>query len=144
MGRTKILGVAAALAISSSVAFAVTSAPHWMGSVAGKNGAKTTGSAMMMATTDGKGTEVTIDLKGETAGATRPWHVHVGSCAKGGGVFGGGRSYTPMTIDGNGTGASKATLAVAVPDTGSYHVNVHESAANMANVVACGNLMLVK
>ena len=144
MGRTKILGVAAALALSSSVAFAVTSAAHWMGSVTGKNGAKTTGSAMMMATTDGKGTEVTIDIKGETAGATRPWHVHVGTCAKGGGVFGGGRSYTPMTIDGSGAGASKATLAVAVPDTGSYHVNVHESAANMANIVACGDLMPVK
>ena len=144
MGRTKILGVAAALAISSSVALALTVAPHWMGTVTGKDGAKTTGSAMMMPTADGAGTEVTLELKGETAGVTRPWHIHVGSCAKSGGVFGGGRSYTPVTIDDKGNGSSKATLMVALPDTGSYYVNVHESAATMSKIVACGDLSLMK
>jgi hypothetical protein len=144
MVRSKILGAAAALAISSSVALALTVAPHWMGTIAGKGDAKTTGTGMMMATADGAGTEVTIELKGETPSVVRPWHVHVGSCAKGGGVFGGGRAYTPVTVDDKGTGSSKATLMVALPDTGSYHVNVHESSANMSNIVACGDLSLMK
>jgi Cu-Zn family superoxide dismutase len=145
MGRTKFFGVAAALAISSSVALALTVNPgHWMGTVSGLDGAKTTGTGMMMATADGAGTDVTLDLKGETASVTRPWHVHLGTCAKGGGVFGGGRAYTPITVDDKGNGSAKATLMVAVPDTGTYHINVHESSANMSKIVACGDLSYMK
>jgi hypothetical protein len=145
MGRTKFFGVAAALAISSSVALALTVNPgHWMGTVSGLDDAKTTGTGMMMPTADGAGTDVTLDLKGETAGVTRPWHVHLGTCAKGGGVFGGGRAYTPITVDDKGNGSGKATLMVAVPDTGTYHINVHESSANMSKIVACGDLSLMK
>ncbi|MES2525340.1 MAG: hypothetical protein V4617_21795 [Gemmatimonadota bacterium] len=140
MARPRFAVVVAALALSSSVAVALTVAPHWSGTVAGKDGSKTTGSAMMMATSDGAGTEVTLTLKGETASVTRPWHIHVGSCAKSGGILGGGRSYTPITVDDKGSGTSKATLMLAVPDTGSYYVSVHESPANMSNVVACGDL----
>ena len=145
MSRSRLAVVAAALAVSSSVAFALSvSATHWMGTIAGKDGAKITGSAMMMATKDGAGTEVTVELKGETASAVRPWHIHTGSCAKGGGIFGGGRSYTPITVDDKGNGSSKATLAVAIPDTGSYNVNIHESSANMSKIVACGDLSVMK
>lgn len=134
------LCVATALALTSSIALARTVQSHWMGAISGKDGAKTTGMAMMMAGKSANTTEVTVDLKGETAGVTRPWHIHTGSCAKGGGVFGGGRAYTPISIDEKGSGSSSATLAVALPDTGSYYVNVHESAANMSKIVACGDL----
>ncbi len=132
--------IATALALTSSIALARTVQSHWMGAIKGKDGAATTGMAMMMAGKSATTTEVSVDLKGETAGVTRPWHIHTGSCAKGGGVFGGGRSYTPITIDEKGAGSSTATLAVALPDTGSYYVNIHESAANMSKIVACGDL----
>ena len=134
------LWVAAALTLTSSIALARTVQAHWMGAITGKDGAKTTGTAMMMAGKSANSTEVSVDIKGETAGVTRPWHIHSGSCAKGGGVFGGGRAYTPISIDEKGSGSSSATLAVALPDTGSYYVNVHESAANMSKIVACGDL----
>lgn len=132
--------VAAALALTSSIALARTAQSHWMGAIKGMDGAATTGTAMMMAGKAVNTTEVSIDIKGETAGVTRPWHVHTGSCAKGGGVFGGGRAYTPISIDDKGNGSATATLAVALPDTGSYYVNLHESAANMGKSVACGDL----
>ncbi|HYW30827.1 MAG TPA: hypothetical protein VE869_04915 [Gemmatimonas sp.] len=140
MARSRFAMIVAALALTSSVAVALTVAPHWSGTIAGKNGAKITGSAMMMATADGAGTDVMITLKGETASVTRPWHVHAGSCMKSAGVLGGARSYTLITVDDKGNGSSKATLAIAVPDTGSFHVNIHESPANMSNIVACGDL----
>ncbi len=132
--------VAAALTLTSSIALARTAQSHWMGAITGTDGAKTTGMAMMMAGKSAATTEVTVDIKGETAGVTRPWHIHTGSCVKGGGVFGGGRAYTPISIDEKGSGSSTATLPVALPDTGSFHVNVHESATNMSKIVACGDL----
>lgn len=132
--------VVLALAATSSIALAVTAQKHWMGAITGKDGSAVTGMGMMMGGKEASSTEVTVEIKGDAAGIVRPWHVHVGSCAKGGGVFGGGRSYTPISVDEKGGGSSKAVLAVALPDTGSFHVNVHESSANMSKIVACGDL----
>ena len=140
MRSSGIAAVAAALVATSSLAFALSVSPHWMGSLEGKEGMKTTGSAMMMATSDGKATEVTIELKGETPNGTRPWHVHTGTCAKGGPPLGGMKPYPPISLDAKGNGVSKATLAITVPDSGSYNVNIHESATNMSKIVACGDL----
>jgi hypothetical protein len=33
-------------------------------------------------------------------------------------------------------------LRLALPDSGSFYVNVHESASAMAKIVACGDLLL--
>lgn len=112
-----------------------------MGTVAGKDGLAITGTAMMKGSDDEKSTIVEVEVKGDAAGSVRPWHIHIGSCAAGGGVLGGGRSYTPMTMDGMGGAKTKATLPIAMPDTGKYYVNVHESASNMGKIVACGDLM---
>lgn len=136
--RSPLLAVAA-LSLSATVAFAMGQT-HWMGTVAGTDGAKTTGSAMMMTGKAAGTTEVTVELKGETPSVTRPWHVHVGSCTKAGAPFGGARNYTPIAIDDKGNGKSVVTLPVALPDSGSYYVNIHESAANMGKIVACGDL----
>lgn len=141
MKRKLIGGTAALLALSSSLAYGlVLRHGDWTGMVMGKDGSAIHGDAAMMAGKDAGTTEVTIKLTGDTPSTTRPWHVHVGSCATGGGVFGGGRSYTPLAGDAKGASEGKATLAVAVPDTGSYYVNIHESSANMGKIVACGDL----
>lgn len=142
MRRSSLVTTLAALAIASTAAVAMSPLHlEWEGKIAGKDGSKITGEATMKEGEDGKSTVVEIMLVGDENGATRPWHVHVGSCAKGGGVFGGGKSYTPVATSG-GHGMSKATLPVAVPDTGSYYVNIHESAGNMGKIVACGDLMM--
>lgn len=129
------------LAVLSTSAFALTTHyASWSGKIAGNEGAKITGEVSMQPTADGAGTDVSVMLMGDAASVTRPWHVHMGSCAKGGGVLGGGKSYTPITTDGSGHGMSKSTLPIATPDTGSYYVNIHESAGNMGKIVACGDL----
>ena len=83
---------------------------------------------------------VTVSIDGDTPGATRPWHVHTGSCTKSGGVVGGGRVYTPLAVDAKGHAGGKATLAVPLADTTMYYVNIHDSAAAMGIIVACGDL----
>lgn len=138
MRRVALVAAGIALVTVTSVGLALSSVASWKGTVAGKDGSKITGTATMAPA--GEGTEVNVMIMGDEAGVTRPWHIHIGSCAKGGGVFGGGRSYTPIAMDGSGHGMTKATLAVAAPDTGSYYVNVHESAGNMGKIVACGDL----
>ncbi|WP_309673061.1 hypothetical protein, partial [Gemmatimonas sp.] len=65
---------------------------------------------------------------------------HTGSCEKGGGVVGGGRAYAPIVISDKGQGAGKATLAVALADTTTYYVNIHDAAQAMGIIVACGDL----
>lgn len=142
MRRLRPLPVVSLLVLSlSTTAFALAgSARTWTASISGKGGTAIGGSATMKPSADGAGTVVEVKLTNDAAGVTRPWHVHIGSCAQGGGVFGGGASYTPIAIGSGGEGTSTATLAVATPDSGSYYVNIHDSAANMRNIVACGDL----
>jgi hypothetical protein len=79
----------------------------------------------------------TINLTGGTPGSSYPWHVHTGKCG-GGGVFGGGDSYKPVTVGADGKGTATANLKAAMPASGDYHVNVHNSATDMATA-SCGN-----
>lgn len=114
--------------------------PGWSATLVGRDGRKVSGSATARPTSDGKGTEVAVTIDGDTPGATRPWHVHSGSCAQSGGVVGGGRAYTPITIDAKGKGSATATVPTALADTAIYYVNIHDSAAAMSIIVACGDL----
>lgn len=141
MKRSNLAGAAVLLAMSSSLAFGlVLRHGSWSGMIMGKEPSMIHGNATMKAGKDAGSTEVAVKFSGDAGAGTRPWHVHMGSCAKAGGVFGGGRSYTPLTVDAKGNAESKATLAVALPDTGSYYVNIHESSTAMATIVACGDL----
>jgi superoxide dismutase, Cu-Zn family len=139
MKRSSIFASAALLALSSSVAFGlVLRHMDYTVTLTGKDGAAVHGSGTVKSD---KTTEVEIKLLGDVAGSVRPWHIHTGTCAKAGGVWGGGRSYTPITIDAKGEGTGKASIATALPDTGTYYVNIHESSGNMAKIVACGDLV---
>lgn len=133
--------LAATLALAAvSIAATAIVRVEWGGTIAGKDGRKITGIATAKPTADGAGMEVQVTLDGDTPGATRPWHIHSGSCAKSGGVVGGARAYTPMAIDPKGHGSAKATLPQALPDTGTYYVNIHDASAAMSIIVACGDL----
>lgn len=112
----------------------------YVATLAGRDGRKVTGAATARPSADGKGTEVTVTLDGDTPGATRPWHVHSGSCKQSGGVVGGGRAYTPITIDAKGQGKGTATIPVLLVDSTTYYVNIHDAAAAMGIIVACGDL----
>jgi hypothetical protein len=113
---------------------------EWAARLAGREGRKVTGAATAKPTADGTGTLVTVTLDGDTPGATRPWHVHTGSCRQSGGVVGGGRAYTPLVVDAKGQASGTATIPVPLADSASYYVNIHDSAAAMGVIVACGDL----
>lgn len=113
---------------------------EYTATLAGRDGRKVTGAATARPSADGKGTEVTVMLDGDTPGATRPWHVHSGSCKQSGGVVGGGRAYTAIAIDAKGQGKGTATIPVLLADTATYYVNIHDAASAMGIVVACGDL----
>lgn len=138
--RIRSLFAVSAVVVTAAALPFTPLAGMWMGDVAGKDGNPLSGSAMMMAGSDANTTQVDLQLKGDVAGAVHPWHIHIGSCTRPGAPLGGGKPYTPVTIGANGSGTSKAILPLAMPDTGSYYINIHDSAANMAKVVGCGDL----
>ena len=129
------------LALSSSLATGLVRHLAYDGMVMGVGGSKIRGEIAMERGGKPKTTLATVEYKGDVAGAVRPWHVHVGSCAKGGPVFGSPAAYTPLTVSATGTAKGKATLAITIPETGDYYVNVHESATAMGKIVACGDLL---
>jgi Cu/Zn superoxide dismutase len=82
------------------------------------------------------GVKVTIALKNEPAGASEPAHIHMGTCDK--------LNPAPWKpLNNVVSGSSVTTLSgvgVAGLKKGTYAVNVHESAANLAHYVACGDI----
>ena len=83
-----------------------------------------------------------IDVRNDTPGAVRPWHVHFGNCASGGGIVGPPTSYRPLMISANGTDSVGAQVTASFDLAAPYHVNVHVSPADMT-VIACGDLQLL-
>ena len=127
-----------------AVALTFAARPHvaWDGMVLGVGGSKIRGEVEMVAGKTPGTTAVEVSVARDAAGAVRPWHVHVGSCAKGGPVLGAAAAYPALRVNGKGAAEGEATLRLALPDSGSYYVNIHESASAMAKIVACGDLLL--
>lgn len=101
--------------------------------IAELNGSGESGSATL--TPMGKKTRVVIAITGESATAKQPSHIHKGPCAKLNPkpsyllkdvVLGKSTTVVDVTID-------KLTAAPMA-------INVHESAANLAKYVACGDI----
>ena len=127
-----------------AVALTFAARPHvaWDGMVLGVGGSKIRGEGEMVAGKTPGTTAVEVSVARDAAGAVRPWHVHVGSCAKGGPILGSASAYPALRVNGKGAAEGEATLRLALPDSGSYYVNVHESAVAMSKIVACGDLLL--
>jgi hypothetical protein len=81
-----------------------------------------------------------INLMGGDQGSRHPWHVHEGKCGTGGPIVGNPAAYPPLVVTSDGKATASADLTVALKEAMDYHVNVHESSTNMANIIACGNL----
>lgn len=109
----------------------------WTATLAPVGTSKVAGTATFGAGSAAGTSVATISITGGTPGTTYPWHVHTGKCGPGG-VVGAGSAYKPVKVGADGTGKGMATVSVATPTSGDYHVNVH-NAADMS-VIACGNL----
>ncbi|WP_373060966.1 hypothetical protein [Gemmatimonas sp.] len=141
--RMTAAAVALLMAMSSAEANgAVRRHVAWDGVVQGLGGSKIRGEVEMVAGKVSGTTAVEVTYARDAAGAVRPWHVHVGSCAKGGPVLGAASAYPLLRVNGKGAAKGEATLRLVLPDSGSFYVNIHESAAAMTRIVACGDLML--
>lgn len=140
---TRVLACVALLVGAPPLVHALT-ARHiaWDGMVRSIGPSKIKGLVGMVGGAVAGTTAVDIKFSGDVAGAKRPWHIHRGSCAKGGPIFGSPTAYGALLIDAKGGAQGKATLNVVLPDSGYFYVNVHESAAKMGSIVACGDLLL--
>jgi hypothetical protein len=85
-------------------------------------------------------TEVVMKLGNTSPGGVHPWAIHRGQCGADEGVFGASEDYPPLRVGTDGTGSSRATVALDTPSGGDYFVSVQASAANHELTVACGNL----
>jgi hypothetical protein len=139
-GKLLVIGgaVAGLAAATSSV-----SGPEWKAVLKPGAGSSISGKADVESKGD-KATKVEISIKGATAGSELPWHVHSGKCGSGGPVVGSDAAYSPLKVKADGEAEGKATLDIATPTSGDYHVNVHKSAADLKTIVACGDLVLEK
>lgn len=85
-------------------------------------------------------TEVVMKLGNTSPGGVHPWAIHLGQCGADQGVFGAPEDYPPLRVGTDGTGSSRATVALDTPRGGDYFVSVQASPTNHELTVACGNL----
>jgi len=101
------------------------------------NGSGETGSAVLTQTADG--VQVVVTIKGAPADA-QPMHIHAGTCAK---INAAPEWPLTSVTDGKSTSVVKGvTIAqmLKVP----YAINIHKSASDLADYVACGNIAAAK
>ncbi len=97
-----------------------------------ENGSKESGKATLAGS--GNKTTVTISLTGENTTGKQPAHIHVGPCPKVGAV-----KY-PLSDVVLGKSITVVDAPLSSLTAGNLAINVHESAANIGNYVACGNI----
>jgi len=84
-----------------------------------------------------------VEIRNDVAGSVRPWHVHVRSCATGGGIVGDDAAYPRLFTGSDGAAALAVTMrGVGLDPNAAYHVNIHESDAQFSVLIACGDLIL--
>jgi hypothetical protein len=95
------------------------------------NGSGMSGEAELTETDEG--TQVTLMLDGATG--DHPVHIHFGTCDNLGEVA------SPLTdIDANGMSETTVDLTLDELTSEEYAINAHESAENIGNYVACGDI----
>jgi hypothetical protein len=95
------------------------------------NGSGMSGEAELTETDDG--TQVSLMVEGATGG--HPVHIHFGTCDNLGEVA------VPLAdIDESGMSETAVDLTIDELTSGEYAINAHESAENITNYVACGDI----
>lgn len=144
MRLTPLATAAVLLASTASLAAGLGRRAEWTGMIMGLGTSKIHGTATMRPGKEAGTTEVTLSTTGDEAGKTRPWHVHIGNCANATGVLGGPKLYTPVVSDAKGASKTTVTIAVPMPESGTFSINFHESPTTMATYVACGDFKMGK
>jgi hypothetical protein len=127
-----ILGAALA-AVLAATASAATPTTITIKMVA-QNDSGENGTAILTQVADG--TRVEVKLDGAPKDVAQPTHIHVGNC----GHINKAPEY-PLTPTTNGAAVS-TVKGVSLADLlkGTYAINVHKSATDIATYVSCGNI----
>lgn len=125
------LVVGAVLAGAAPLAFAADSASV---TLKPESSSGQEGTATLTKAGEGK-TKVTVQVKGEPAGATEPMHIHKGSCAK----LDPKPAY-PLSPVKNGKSETTVNVALDHLQKGEYAVNGHKSAKEASVYVFCGDI----
>ena len=83
-----------------------------------------------------------VEVRNDTRGAVRPWHVHIGTCAQGGAIVGLDADYARLLVDLDGVARNTVRIPVRLVPEASLYVDVHESDAAFNTIIACGDLEL--
>jgi len=138
-----LLGLAACSAREDEDGDLDFDATDWSTQLSSRAGTTVTGSATSRSVgiEGGSGTATAnIEVRGATAGARHPWHVHSGTCATGGPIVGEADDYPVLEIEADGTDEATAAIEAGMSDERSYHVNVHRSPSDLGTIIACGDL----
>jgi hypothetical protein len=102
--------------------------------ISAQNGSGETGTVVLSPALGGAATSVTIALKG-APDVAQPAHIHMGSCAK----LDPKPTYPLKSVT---DGKSTTTVQVSMDklSAGSFAVNIHKSADDLATYVACGDI----
>ena len=114
----------------------------WTTTLEPVGGTNVRGTASVAGGTNPGTTTAEVAINGAPKGGTHPWHVHAGTCAASGAIVGPAADYPALKADSSGTATATATVNVAPPTSGDYHVNVHLSPEKMGTIVACGDLKM--
>lgn len=86
------------------------------------------------------GTEVRVRLSGVPRGVTEPLHIHAGRC----GHINPDPAWALAPLDHSGRSVTVVPVPLSTLEATPYAINVHQSAADLAVYVACGNLPVAR
>ena len=118
---------------------AVAPAMEWHSILSGRTKPDAKGEVVLRDAAEA-GAWAAIELENGEAGATYPWHVHVGDCDSDGAIVGLASEYPPLQVGPDGEATAEANISVELTADGDYYVNVHKSAAELQTIVACGEV----
>lgn len=110
----------------------------WNAALRSENNSGVTGTARVQ--TAVAASAVTVTISGATPNAHHPWHVHTGTCATGGPIFGQASAYPALHVATNGTATATASVGMALNEEQKYHVNVHRAPTELNVIISCGDL----
>jgi hypothetical protein len=112
----------------------------WKGTVTGRD-MYSSATGTVRAHVEGGNTVTTIVLTGLPPRGRHPWHLHDGTCATGGPIFGDPNAYTPLNVGDDGRAEGTARLInLKLNEARKYHANVHASTSNLGTIIACGDV----
>lgn len=133
LAMTKAVAMTVALVAAAAMAQTQSDANVVTVKIAPQNDSGQKGTMTM--TPEGNSTRVVINIEGAPNGASQPAHIHEGSCAK----LDPKPKYGLQNVE-YGKSTTLVPAPIAQLTTGALAVNVHKSAQQADQYVACGDI----